>query len=43
MWGAKPKRIHADPDPGQNFTSEKGEFLNENMLQVGNLYVVKYN
>jgi hypothetical protein len=27
--GAKPTRIHADPDPGQTFKSQKVEFLHE--------------
>jgi hypothetical protein len=34
--GAKPMRIHADPEPGQNFALKKVKFLNEKLLNVGN-------
>ncbi len=30
--GAKPMRIHADPDPGQTLKSQKVEFLHEKIL-----------
>jgi hypothetical protein len=36
IHGVKTMRIHTDPDSGQTLKLQKVEFLNENILKVGN-------
>ena len=36
IQGAKPMRIHADPDTGHTLKSQKVELLHENILEVCN-------